>query len=193
MVERITRKTTRYGESGYERIAGDAYFTIEPWPVDVLCRTVALRGQIWEPACGAGHMVRRLEAHCYAVWASDLLDHGCGVTGRDFLAETLLPAGVETIVTNPPNGLTDAFALHALDLLRPVGGMLALFVPTDWDSSGRSRFRRLLPPHAPLALKLVCRQRPLFFAERRGAPRTPYCWMLWDWRHAGPATVRYVE
>lgn len=73
-------------------------------------------GAIWEPACGDGAMSLPLKRAGYRVTSSDLVDRGFGIVGTDFLAEKELPAGVESIVTNPPFKFGTAFARHALDL-----------------------------------------------------------------------------
>lgn len=68
--------------------------------------------RIWEPACGAGHLARVLEARGATVIGTDLHDRGYGRGGVDFLLATEAPA--RTIVTNPPWGKGEDFVRHAL-------------------------------------------------------------------------------
>jgi hypothetical protein len=56
---------------------------------------------IWEPACGQGHMARRLEHHGATVAPTTLHDMGYGITGVDFL-QAKKQDGVDWIKTNPP-------------------------------------------------------------------------------------------
>src|SRR3954469_14969020 len=114
--------------SGHERQKQNFYAT-PAWVTEALLRSVHLpKGRIWEPCCGDGAMARVLESHGYPVVATDLVDRGYGEGSRDFLMESRLPDGVTAIVTNPPYGkplLPKIFA-HALELIQPVGGMLAM-------------------------------------------------------------------
>jgi hypothetical protein len=122
---------------GYERQDRDFYPT-PAWPTEAMLRRVRLPTVIWEPCCGDGAMVRVLEAHGHRVVATDLVDRGYGEAGRDFLAESRLPEGVNAIVTNPPYSRTlYRFIDHALALTRSVGGMVAMLVNIQWGRLGR--------------------------------------------------------
>jgi hypothetical protein len=111
----------------YARQDRDFYPT-PAWVTEALLRTVRLPKRIWEPCCGDGAMARVLESDGHHVVATDLVDRGYGEGGRDFLMESRLPDGVTAIVTNPPYGklLLPKIVAHALELTRPVGGMVAM-------------------------------------------------------------------
>src|SRR3954453_17057910 len=130
---------------GYERQDKDFYPT-PAWVTEALLRTVRLPKGVWEPCCGDGAMARILEAHGHHVVATDLVDRGYGHGGRDFMMESGLPDGVTAIVTNPPygNGLPK-FVDHALGLLRPVGGVLALLVNNQWPTAKTNSARCRVP------------------------------------------------
>ena len=71
---------------------------------------------VWEPACGPGSIVTTLRDAGRTVIATDLVDYGCPgqQSGRDFLFEQTMPAGCDTVVTNPPYKLAAPFVRHAL-------------------------------------------------------------------------------
>ena len=95
---------------------------------------------VWEPCCGDGAMARVLEAHGHRVFATDLVDRSSGEAGCDFLMQSRLPDGVTAIVTNPPYGRTTLhrFVDHALELTRPVGGMVAMLVNIQYRPGRRT-------------------------------------------------------
>jgi hypothetical protein len=101
-------------DSGYARIAFDQYETPE-WATRALLPHILGGLVIWEPACGSGKMSRVLNAHL----ATDIQ------AGRDFLQERR-PEGINAVITNPPYSTATEFIDHALELMEPVGGAVAM-------------------------------------------------------------------
>jgi hypothetical protein len=176
---------------GFERQPQNFYRT-PPGVTKALLRNVRLpEGKIWEPCCGDGAMAQVLEAHGHPVVATDLKDRGYGEGGRDFLAEPRLPDGVTAIVTNPPYGklLLPKIVAHALELTRPVGGMVALLVNAQWPYS-KTNSKLLCHPAFDLEIKLT--DRIYWFLDADGRPaalpdgRKPnrpgenHCWLVLD-------------
>jgi hypothetical protein len=154
---------------GFERQPQNFYRT-PPGVTKALLRNVRLpEGKIWEPCCGDGAMAQVLEAHGHPVVATDLKDRGYGEGGRDFLAEPRLPDGVTAIVTNPPYGklLLPKIVAHALELTRPVGGMVALLVNAQWPYS-KTNSKLLCHPAFDLEIKLT--DRIYWFLDADGRP-----------------------
>jgi hypothetical protein len=135
-------------------------------------------------------MARVLEAHGYLVVGTDLFDRGYGEGGRDFMLETRLPNGVTAIVTNPPYGRNlYKFVDHALELTRPVGGMVALLVNIQWQT-GAENSKRLRIPAFDASVFLT--KRIVWFPGNDGRPakqpQENHCWLVWDHsRPPGPA------
>ena len=103
----------------------DDYYPTPPGATRALLSKEAFR-DIFEPACGAGHMAKVLSEHCH-VRCSDLVDRGCpGQETGDFLTlKSIFPN--EDIATNPPFKLATKFAQHAVSLVEPHRGKVALF------------------------------------------------------------------
>ena len=181
---------------GYERQEKDFYPTPD-WPTEALLRQpeVRLPNGIWEPCCGNGSMARVLEDHGHRVVATDLFDRGYGEGGRDFLMETRLPAGVTAIVTNPPYGRgLHRFVDHALGLLLPVGGVLALLVNIQWQTGATNSKRLLIPA---FEASVILTKRIVWFPGEDGQPRKQpqenHVWLVWDWSRApGPARLLFA-
>lgn len=178
------------GDSGYERIEADFYPT-PPENVDCLLTHMLPQGLVWEPACGDGAISKRLMEFGYETWSSDLHDHGFGTPNMDFLKTTDLPnSKVRCIITNPPYGeLVEKFINHALNLMEPVRGQVALFLRNEYDCGSR---RMSLFGMPPFHKKIVVTKRPRWIEGSTGSPRHNYAWFVWDWRHVkGPASIVY--
>ena len=67
-----------------EREQNDFYAT-EPKAVELLLKLEKFSPNIWECACGAGHLARVLKMYGYNVKATDLIDRGYGLGGGRFL------------------------------------------------------------------------------------------------------------
>jgi hypothetical protein len=114
------------------------FFPTPPWATRALFRYVlpalgveAVR-QVWEPACGGGHMAAVIsEFSDVPVIATDIFDYGYGTAPVDFLDHLASPFTdcADWIVTNPPFKPADQFALRALDLAN-MG--VALLLRTQW-------------------------------------------------------------
>lgn len=170
-----------YGESGYERIANDAYWTPE-WCTEVLLDRVSIPPRVWEPACGQGHICRVLGRRNITYSATDLIDHGFGRVGVDFLAvnnigDATIPA-CASIITNPPYKLAEAFIRKALDLTGPYEGRVAMLLRNEYDSAAG---RRDLFEHPAFYKKIVLTKRPRWSAENKASPRHNFAWFLWCW------------
>lgn len=105
--------------------------------VQTLLRVEGVPDVVWEPACGPGAIVRPLREAGHAVVATDLVDYGCegSLHGVDFLMEHRAPAGVSTIVTNPPYKLANEFTRKGLELCDTVILLLRL---AYLEGAGRS-------------------------------------------------------
>lgn len=156
------------GNTAYKRAESDFY----PTPADV---TLALldflcipKGtKIWEPAAGAGDMVRAIESRGYDVIGTDIQ------TGTDFL-QTELPESAGMIITNPPFSASEAFILRALELGVPFAFLLK---SQYWHASRRLAIFREAPP--TYVLPLTWRPDFLFKQRGKGSPLMDVMWCAW--------------
>jgi hypothetical protein len=174
---------------------GDDWYRTPDETTDAVLNKVALKGAVWEPACGDGAVSKRLLARGYDVVSTDLNDHGYGTTGIDFLATTTLPDGVESVMTNPPYGLVPddpskdlatEFVAHALDL----GARQVLVLCRLQFLEGSYRQDRLYSHEHLEAVYVFVSRQTLWrgddvYAEDAGG-MTAYAWFLFDRDHSGP-------
>ncbi len=171
--------------SEYERKDLDLYETPE-WVTEVLIPHIPKRiHHIWEPACGNGKMSNVLRKYI-PIWASDIK------YGDDFFDRRSTRGNA--IVTNPPFKLSREFIEHALELMKPIDGFVAMLLKVDYDSA-KTR-RHLFADCEAFSKKVVLTKRIAWFVEADGKPKASpsenHAWYIWDWRHEGPPTIVYA-
>lgn len=130
-----------------ERELNDFYAT-SPEAAHLLLKEEKFKPYIWECACGAGHLAKVFKLYGYNVYATDIIYHGYGLPGIDFLKVKREDAVLThtDIITNPPYSLAKEFVEHGLELL-PDGGKLAMFLKlTFLESKSRKELFLTTPP-----------------------------------------------
>jgi len=168
--------------SGYERKADEQYETVA-WVVAALLLHLPPVTCAWDPCDrGSGRLVATLARLGIEAIGTD----------TDFLTIGKPPAGVTHLITNPPYGenrrgeLAMRFIEHALELGVP---SVAMLLRNDFDSAvGRQHLFRNNPMFAG---KVVLLSRIKWFVGP-SSPSDNHAWALFDRKHVGPPTIRYV-
>jgi hypothetical protein len=176
------------GVLGYSRNEAD-YYPTPAWCTEALLTNLSsVTGEVWEPACGEGHISTVLEGRGLFVTSSDLRFTGYGAGGVDFLAAE---DEVDNIITNPPYTLAEEFIIHALEATQTASGKVAMLLRNEYDSA---RSRTYLFRHPTFALKLALTKRPRWIEGSIGSPRHNYAWYVWDWTTLGQApTIKWDQ
>lgn len=151
-------------------------------------------GSVWEPACGAGDLVREIRAFGMPCVATDLVDRGCPDAAQcNFFAtdRALAPA----IITNPPYNLINArdghgrWLRHSLSL--PGWQYIALLLSWDWCAARQNGLGALLEQH-PFSYVYLMRWKLDFTGE--GSPPQRNGWFVWrrDWAET-PMAIRFMD
>jgi hypothetical protein len=99
------------------------------------------------------------------------------------------PRPVQAIVSNPPYALAQEFIEHALELMKPCRGIVAMLLRTDYD---HAKTRQHLFSNCPaFAKKIVLTRRIVWFENEKAAPSFNHAWFVFDHRHSGPPTLAY--
>lgn len=168
--------------SGYARQERDCYETPE-WVTQVLLPYLPPRCHVWEPAAGNGKMVKVLTDAGHTVEATDIEN------GRDFLkTETIF--NCDAIVTNPPFNLAQRFIEHALELMKPSLGMVAMLLRADFDHA-KTR-KHLFADCAAFSRKVALTKRIVWFERPGAAPSYNHAWFIWDWRCPYPPALAWA-
>ena len=93
---------TTLGASSHTEEAREVndYYATDPIAIDLLLKEETFDENIWECACGEGHMSERLKENGFEVYSTDLVDRGYEDEILDFLNSDVSFNG--DIITNPP-------------------------------------------------------------------------------------------
>ena len=115
---------------------------------DLLNAGAPLRQRVWEPACGAGHIVNVLRERGHEVYATDIVDRGCPDSSlQDFLWEfSPVPEDDVDIMTNPPYATALEFVERALICASPGANIWMLLRLQFLEGKARRRLFDVAPP-----------------------------------------------
>ena len=112
-----------------ERETND-YYATEPKALELLLEMETFSQNVWECACGEGHLSNVLVEKGYNVHSSDLIDRGYGTGGVDFLKHNNKFDG--DIITNPPYKYAKEFVEHAMNIVTN-GHKVVMFLKIQFD------------------------------------------------------------
>jgi len=150
------------------------------------------RGRIWDPACGAGNIVRAADAFGRIAMSTDVVNRGWDRDNvlwrgeKDFLATPVETFECDNIICNPPffrGEGTEAFIRHALSA--PALAKLAIFTDVRFLNS-KKRAQGLFLEHEPDRVWIIA-PRPscppgeyLKAGHKAGGGTADFCWIVWD-------------
>ena len=137
--------------------------------------------------------MREFEKAGYDVYASDLIDRGCGEK-LDFLSTVAPPISGMDIVTNPPYSLAKEFVEHALDISDD-GCKVAMFLKIQF-LEGKSR-RKLFERYPPKIIyvssgRLRCAMNG-DFENAKNDSAVCYAWYIWVKGYSGDTVVKWIN
>lgn len=170
------------------------YYATEPKAIDVLLEVETFNNNIWECACGEGHMSERLINHGYNVYSTDLIDRGYGKGGIDFLKQTEVFNG--DIITNPPYKYAVDFIYRALELI-PEGNKVAMFLKVQFlEGKARKKLFTKYPPKTVYvsSSRLLCAKNAEFEKMRKGGgSAVAYAWYVWVKGYRGKTIIEWIN
>lgn len=120
------------------------YYATEPKALELLLDKETFAPEIWECACGEGHLSKVLSGRGYKVKSTDLIDRGYGEGSIDFLEYNGTFNG--DIITNPPYKYAKEFVEKALDVI-PNGNRVAMFLKLQFlEGKARRKMFEAYPP-----------------------------------------------
>lgn len=170
------------------------YYATESKAVDVLLNKATLSHNLWECACGAGDLSKRLSDFGYNVKSTDLVYRGFGVGGVDFLKCSEPFDG--DIITNPPYKYAREFVEHALELI-PTGHKVFMFLKLQF-LEGKAR-RALFDTGQLKTLyvsssRILCAKNGEFDKMREGGgSAVAYGWYEFEKDYNGATTIQWIN
>ena len=166
------------------------FYATSPEAIDELFKVIEKPTEVWECACGAGHLSKRMRELGVKVYSSDLIDRGYGTPGIDFLAMCNLMAPV--IITNPPYRYALEFVEHAIEL---GAERVCMFLKlTFLEGVKRQRLFQKYPPHIVAVftkrIQVARNGDPEMFKKSSAAC---YAWFIWDKGYTGAPKITWVN
>lgn len=169
------------------------YYATEPKAVELLLQLEKFDNNIWECACGEGHISNILEQNGHNVRSTDLINRnfGKGQYCIDFLLETQKFDG--DIITNPPYKFAKEFVEKALELI-PEGKRVAMFLKlTFLEGKERKKFFAINPPKIVYvsSSRLKCAMNGDF--KSITSSQAAYAWFIWEKGYQGETILRWFN
>lgn len=167
------------------------YYATEPKAMDLLLEQENFSENIWECACGQGHLSKQLIHNGYKVYSTDLINRGFGIGGIDFLEQTQKFDG--DIITNPPYKYAKEFILQALNLIHK-GNKVAMFLKIQFlEGQGRKKMFQLYPPKVIYvsSSRLKCAINGEF--EKVKSSAVAYAWFVWEKGYKSDPVIKWIN
>lgn len=171
------------------------YYATDPKAIDALVKRFGnnLSKKVWEPACGEGHLSKRLTELGYDVYSSDKINRGFGDV-LDFFSVGEIPC--ECIITNPPYKYALEFIKHSLELLS-FGGYCIMLLKTTF-LEGMKRYTELFSVTPPMLLlqfskRVLCAKNGEFQKMiDGGGSAVSYGWFVWQKGYKGKTQIDWL-
>lgn len=182
--------------SNFEREEND-YYATDPRAAELLLEVEPNLSNIWECACGEGHLAKIFEKHNKLGKASDLVNRGYGIQ-EDFINNIFVNFNPDfvyngDIVTNPPYKFAKEFVLQALKII-PIGRKVCMFLKlTFLEGQERKQMFLDFPPKTVYvsSARILCARNGDFKAFDSSA--TAYAWFVWEKGFKGEPIIKWIN
>jgi hypothetical protein len=176
-----------------EREVND-YYATDPIAAQLLMQNEKLHKDIWECACGGGHLSKEFEKAGYNVKSTDLIYRGYGQGGVDFLEQTEQFTG--DIITNPPYKLAYEFIEKGMELITE-GNKVCMFLKLQFLEGKK---RKELFKKYPLktlyvsSSRILCAKNGEFEKMKAGGgSAVAYGWYVFEKGYKGEPTIKWIN
>ena len=160
-----------------EERQNEDYYATDPKAAEWLLKLETFSPNIWECACGEGHLSKVFEKNGYNVKSTDLINRGFGCFGIDFLSIDNLEWNGD-IITNPPYKYAQEFVEKGLQII-PQGNKIAMFLKLQFlEGKGRKNLFLSQPPKTVYvsSSRLLCAKNGKF---NNDGSAVAYAWYVW--------------
>lgn len=164
------------------------YYATQPIAAEWLIKIEDLDENIWECACGEGHLSKVFEEYGFNVRSTDLIDRNFGEGGVDFLECTEKWNG--DIVTNPPYRYAQEFIEHALSVVEE-GHKVCMFLKVQFlEGKRRKKLFAKFPPKTVWvsSSRIQCGKNGEFKDSM-----VAYAWYIWEKGYKGETVVKWFN
>lgn len=153
---------------------------------------IILNHNIWECACGMGHLSKTLKLKGYEVLSTDLINRNYNSFDKtlDFLKQKTIFLG--DIITNPPFKLAEDFVKTGMSLITN-NNKLILFLKIQFlESKKRKDLFKQYPPKYIYchSTRQQCSMNADFI--KYNASTQFYAWFIWENKFKGDTIIRWI-
>lgn len=191
----ITLGASNHSDKDREK---DDFYATDPNALEIFLEklkqdNIELHKEIWECACGQGHLSEVLKKHNYDVYSTDKVDRGYGDEQIDFLKEKYFDDDLKAdILTNPPYKYAKEFVEKALKIQSP--GYYTIMLLKIQFLEGQAR-RELFKKYPPKYVYVNSARQICYIngdMSKKMSSATCYCWYIWEKGWKGETTVRWI-
>lgn len=172
------------------------YYATDPHALEIFLNKlqedgVELHNDIWECACGEGHLSEVLKNRGYKVFSTDLMARGYEDNQIDFLkyeGEDVL----FDILTNPPYKNAKEFVEKALEI-QANGYYTIMFLKIQFleGQARKEMFKKYPPKYIYVnSTRQLCAMNGEF--EKYKTTAICYCWYIWEKGFKGEPIIRWI-
>lgn len=183
--------------SDYERDGND-YYATDPLAAELLLEVEPELNNIWECACGEGHLAKVFDKYGKLGKASDLINRGYGEQ-EDFINNIFVNFNPDfkyngDIVTNPPYKFAKEFVLHALKIVE-TGRKVCMFLKlTFLEGKERKDMFLIYPPKTVYvsSSRINCARGGDFKTFNQNTA-IAYAWFVWEKGFTGNPIIKWIN
>lgn len=169
------------------------YYATDPKAAELLLKVEPDLDNIWECACGEGHLAKVFNKVGKLNLASDLIDRGYGNAFFDFLDRVEEGRYEGDIVTNPPYKFAKEFIEKALGIIK-TGRKVAMFLKVTFlEGKARKEFFKKNPPKTIYVCsgRIPCAKNGDF--DKYPSSAIAYAWYVWEKGFTGKPTIEWIN
>lgn len=181
--------------SDKEREIND-YYATDPNTLEIFLKAlkrdnIQLHEDIWECACGEGHLSKVLVGGGYNVLSTDKVDRGYGEV-QDFLEILPLKEYDYDILTNPPYKYAKEFVEQSIRLVNNERYIIMLLKIQFLEGKDR---RKLFEKNPPKYVYVNSSRQTCYIngnMSKKMSSASCYCWFIWQKGFNGEPIIRWI-
>lgn len=167
------------------------FYATDPKALEIFLPEIELNN-VWECACGQGHLAKVLKLNNILGRASDLIDRGYGETGIDFLKEENKWYG--DILTNPPYNKAKEFCEKSLSLIDEGSKVIMLMRIQFLEGQKRKNFLIKYPPkYVYVSSSRLLLAKNADFVKYNTPSANCYAWYVWEKGYSGDSILKWFN
>lgn len=175
------------------------YYATDPIAIDILLNETNVRfnNNIWECACGEGHLSERLKQHGYNVFSTDIIERNVPIDKEvNFLKLNDGTTWNGDIITNPPYSSATSFIKKAMDVI-PTGNKVAMLLKVLFlEGKARKELFKKYPPKYVYVFsgRIMCAKNAEFDKMKAGGgSAVAYAWFIWEKGYQGKTIIDWIN